>query len=97
MQLYTREAEDILRETNNQLAWWLEIFTAEPLGIYYFGSFDNRLQAEWAKPIYIKNLEELGYKVLDSSIKQCQPRDLSLVGEKLKESDFKCFPPLLVF
>lgn len=92
MQIHTREANDILNSTTVQLGWWIEVFTSRPLGIYYFGSFENRLEAEWAKLGCIVNLEIQGRKVLDANIKQCQPRELSLTDDQLKDSDFKFFP-----
>lgn len=97
MQTHTREVDDLLNPTTVQLGWWIEVFTAEPLGIYYFGSFDNRLEAEWAKPDRIENLELQGYQVLETNIKQCQPRERSLTDNQLKDSDFKLFPPPLNF
>lgn len=60
--------------------WWVKISTSQPKCVYYFGSFDNRLEAVKALPGYIEDLEEEQAKGIFAEIKQEYPQLLT-IGE----------------
>ncbi len=56
-----------------QMPWWVEISTAKPSCLYYFGPFDTVEEAEFHKPGYVEDLENEGADGVVVIIKQCQP------------------------
>ena len=61
--------------------WWIEIRTANPSCIYYFGAFASFTAAAQAQYGYILDLLDESAKILSAEIKQCQPEHLTLVIE----------------
>lgn len=60
-------------------AWWLEVTTAEPHCIYYFGPFEQAAEAESARSGYIQDLESEGAKGISSHVKRCNPKSITIV------------------
>jgi hypothetical protein len=54
-------------------AWWVEITTAKPHCVYYFGPFPSAVEADAAKPGYIEDLEGELAQDIRSVIKRCKP------------------------
>ncbi len=62
-------------------SWWIEIKTATPCCIYFFGPFDGLEEAKQEQPGYVDDLVQekaVGIKV---EIKQCQPTRLTIFEE----------------
>ena len=62
-----------------KFGWWIEILTNNPSYIYYFGAFKNHWEARWSKNGYIQDLEEEGAEIINIQIKQCQPKQLTIL------------------
>ncbi len=78
-----RELNKIFNDEPVEFGWWLEISTAQPTAIYYFGSFDSQLEAELAKAGYIEDLKQEEAEVVTVRIKQCRPRQLTICEDEL--------------
>ncbi len=90
-----RELNKIFNDEPIEFGWWLEISTAQPTAIYYFGSFDSQLEAELAKAGYIEDLKQEEAEVVTVRIKQCRPRQLTICEDELgapTASAFSQFP-----
>jgi hypothetical protein len=61
-----------------ELAWWVEIITAEPACTYYFGPFISAKEALLSKDDYIEDLEQEEAKGITVQIKQCHPQELTI-------------------
>jgi hypothetical protein len=59
-------------------AWWVEILTAQPTCIYYFGPFANGQEAEMAAPGYISDLEGESAQDIQFRIKRLKPDRLTI-------------------
>jgi Domain of unknown function (DUF1816) len=57
-----------------ELGWWIEILTAQPLCLYYFGAFTSHQE--------VQQLESA--TILSVNIRFCQPSQLTLTGEDLR-------------
>jgi hypothetical protein len=66
-----------------EFGWWIEILTANPMYIYYFGAFDNYYEAVRYKNGYIQDLSREGSLILDIQINQCQPKQLTICVESM--------------
>lgn len=62
--------------------WWIEIVTANPKCIYYFGPFHNSQEAETMRPGYIEDLQAEGAKDIQAIVKYCKPQQLTVFEEK---------------
>ena len=62
-------------------AWWVEINTASPRCIYYFGPFDTDVEAKTAYPGYIEDLDGEGAQGIVVIIKRCKPDALTIFDE----------------
>lgn len=62
-------------------AWWVEITTAEPQCIYYFGPFPSSRSAITAYPEYIEDLNGEGAKGVAVIVRRCQPEVLTIFEE----------------
>jgi Domain of unknown function (DUF1816) len=65
-------------DQQRNLGWWIEIFTAHPACIYYFGVFEHAHLAEAALPEFINDLLDEGAKGLVSRIDYHSPIDLTI-------------------
>ena len=67
-------------------SWWVEIITAKPNCIYYFGPFQNSKEAETAYPGYVEDLESEAAQGIEVNIKRCKPDVLTVEDEQAKLS-----------
>jgi hypothetical protein len=58
--------------------WWVKITTSKPKCIYYFGSFDSKMEAINALPGYVEDLENEQAKEILIEIKQDNPTQLTI-------------------
>ena len=63
--------------------WWLEIQTENPQCTYYFGPFDNALEARALQDGYLEDLMAEQAQIVAVEIKQCQPKQLTVCQESL--------------
>ena len=64
------------------MAWWVEISTAKPGCIYYFGPFQNLEEAGTACPGYVEDLESEQAQGIQINIKFCKPNVLTVFDEE---------------
>jgi hypothetical protein len=57
--------------------WWVEITTFIPHCVYYFGPFLDFAEASHMKPYYIEDLIAEGAQNITTTIKRCQPAELT--------------------
>ncbi|ESA36616.1 phycobilisome linker [Leptolyngbya sp. Heron Island J] len=59
--------------------WWVEISTAQPRCLYYFGPFSTESEAIQYQGGYIEDLEQEGAQQIDVTIKCCaEPAHLTV-------------------
>jgi hypothetical protein len=58
--------------------WWVEILTAIPSCIYYFGPFSTLEEAQEMCPGYIQDLQEEGAQEINVHIQRCCPAALTI-------------------
>lgn len=75
--------EDVLPDILSKLdtSWWVEISTAKPHCIYYFGPFQNFTEAETSYPGYVEDLESEVAQGIVVNIKRCKPDVLTVEDE----------------
>lgn len=85
------KSKNIIDQNSEFIAfgWWVEIFTIKPICLYYFGPFDQRLDAENTQNSYIEDLQDEGSDIISAQTKRCQPRQLTLSQIDLKPTDFR--------
>jgi hypothetical protein len=59
------------------LPWWVEISTAQPHCLYYFGPFESADEAQAHQPGYFEDLQIEGAQGITTTIKQGQPEILT--------------------
>ncbi len=71
-----------------EFGWWIEIITANPTCVYYFGAFTYPWEAEWFKRGYMQDLEEEKAEIVSIKVRRCQPQSLTIYlgWEKLREN-----------
>jgi hypothetical protein len=62
--------------------WWVEISTAQPRCIYYFGPFQNLKEAETAYLGYVEDLENESSQGIVVNMKRCNPNLLTVFEEE---------------
>jgi hypothetical protein len=72
-------------------AWWVEVLTTQPKCTYYFGPFANVEEANLASVGYVEDLEGESAQGIQTQVKRCQPRQLTIDDEY----DEKLRSPLL--
>ncbi len=65
----------------SQLLWWLEIQTAKPYCIYYFGPFASPKEARLHQAGYVEDLVHEQAEGITIQLKQCQPKELTICSE----------------
>ncbi len=60
------------------LAWWVEVKTSLPACIYFFGPFLSQTEAKVALPGYVEDLETEQAQKISTTVKQCQPSQLTV-------------------
>jgi hypothetical protein len=73
-----------LDNSNHELGWWLEILTAQPLCLYYFGAFETRLEATSLQRGFIEDLLQENALILSTNLQFLQPSQLTLIGDELR-------------
>ncbi len=68
-----------------KLGWWIEVFTALPACIYYFGAFENCELAEAAMPAFINDLINKGARGVIARVDFHRPIDLT--NNRLNQQD----------
>lgn len=62
--------------------WWVEIYTAKPECIYYFGPFDSAKEAKLNQIGYIEDLVQEEAEGITVNIVQCLPNNLTIFDEE---------------
>ena len=63
------------------LLWWLEITTAKPHCIYWFGPFASPQEANLYQFGYVEDLVEEQAEGITIKLKQCQPKELTICSD----------------
>lgn len=79
-----------------RFSWWIEVFTTQPICIYYFGPFDNPSEANAAQDGYLQDLKREGANIVSVRTHLCQPRKLTIYENELTIHDLE-FGPLTFF
>ena len=69
---------ETIDSVESRLAWWIEITTAKPYCIYYFGPFDSKAEAVVAQYGYIEDLITEKASGISVEIKTAQPKLLTV-------------------
>jgi hypothetical protein len=75
-----------------RLNWWIEVFTAHPLCIYYFGPFEHQAEAKVAQAGHLEDLRQEGAEIISVSTHFCQPRRLTIEEHELTIRDLAIGP-----
>jgi hypothetical protein len=67
-----------------ELGWWIEILTAQPLCLYYFGSFTSHQEVQKLKAGFIEDLLLESATILWVDVQFCQPSQLTLTRDDLR-------------
>ncbi|AFZ37092.1 protein of unknown function DUF1816 [Stanieria cyanosphaera PCC 7437] len=65
-----------------QLPWWVKIETTIPRCTYFFGPFDNLLEAKLFQPGYVQDLEEEQAQGITVKIEQRNVTQLTIIEEE---------------
>jgi Domain of unknown function (DUF1816) len=79
-------------KTSEELRWWLEVRTINPICIYFFGPFENQSEAEASQEGFVQDLESENAWVLYANVKLDNPRQLTIDAEELSLDDLRFFP-----
>ncbi len=80
------QRQDLLGENATSVwGWWIELHTAQPNCLYYFGPFANVSEAENSKLGYIQDLNEEGAQNIAVKVNWCKPRQLTVVLDEPAE------------
>ncbi len=71
-------------------AWWVEITTAKPHCVYYFGPFTSESEADAAKAGYVEDLESESAQGIRVNIKRCKPTEMTIDCETESEKSSMC-------
>jgi hypothetical protein len=71
-------------------AWWVEITTAKPHCVYYFGPFTSAAEADTAKAGYVEDLESESAQGIRVNIKRCKPTEMTIDCETESEKSSLC-------
>jgi Domain of unknown function (DUF1816) len=71
-------------------AWWVEITTAKPHCVYYFGPFTSAVEADNAKAGYVEDLEGESAQGIRVNIKRCKPTEITIDCETEAEKSSMC-------
>ncbi|GBO56330.1 hypothetical protein APA_4660 [Pseudanabaena sp. lw0831] len=67
-----------------ELGWWIEILTAQPLCLYYFGAFTSHQEVNQLKSGFIEDLLLESATILWVDIRFCQPSHITLTRDALR-------------
>lgn len=72
--------------------WWLEVGTANPPCLDFYGPFDNKAKAETAK-LELAKTSKRASPIIFSHSKFCQPRQRTLTEKDFTIQDLEDCPP----
>ncbi len=72
--------------------WWLEVGTANPPCIDFYGPFEDKAEAEAAKLEYVRKSKKAS-QIIFSHSKFCQPRQRTLTENDFTIQDLEACPP----
>ena len=70
---------DLLVLKSPKPPYWIEIKTKNPTCVYYFGHFNHPLAAKLMQQGYIKDLIDEAAVIVSVRIKQCNPKELTII------------------
>jgi len=73
----------------SSMKWWVEIFTAQPFCLYYFGDFQTFQQARILKQGFKQDLLDEGSTIISLAIKYCSPQQLTIRSSELTPQVFE--------
>ncbi|BAZ42109.1 hypothetical protein NIES4101_80770 [Calothrix sp. NIES-4101] len=73
--------KDIIISVTKRQDWWVEISTAQPNCIYYFGPFPQHQEAEIMSSGYVEDLQAEGAREIKTIIKRCHPDQITICEE----------------
>lgn len=65
--------------------WWVELHTARPDCLYYFGPFSSAAEAKNSVQGYIQDLSDEGAENITVQVKQCKPSQLTSPSRQSSE------------
>ena len=74
-------------EFNNSgydLGWYIEILTARPLCLYYFGSFGTEQEAQQLQSGFVEDLRLENALIISINHRFFQPSEVTLTGDNLR-------------
>lgn len=86
--LKTRQLKTFDKGDDLCLSWWLEVGTANPVSIHYYGPFDSQVEAEATSHATDKESQ-----VIYSYSRFCQPRQRTIEQNELTIQDMEACPP----
>lgn len=80
--------------STHELGWWIEIMTAQPLYLYYFGAFSTPEEAKNLQAGFIEDLLLENALIVSTNLRFFQPQQLTLSGDDLRSNSpvFKRIP-----
>lgn len=84
----TRASKDSDKNDDLCSGWWLEVGTANPPCINYYGPYNNQVEADAAKQD-----SEQESKNIYSYSRSCQPRQRTIKEQELTIQDLEGCPP----
>lgn len=79
----------VITEPVSGRKWWVEIFTAQPFCLYYFGDFQTFQQARILKQGFKQDLLDEGSTIISLAIKYCSPQQLTIRSSELTTEVFE--------
>lgn len=78
---FSKNSQHDLTEKPSPSTQWIEMETEFPHCIYYFGPFASCKEAQAELAGYLEDLEQEGAKVTAFQIKECEPKELTIVSD----------------
>lgn len=69
--------------------WWIELFTAKPFCLYYFGAFQTFQEARILKQGFKQDLLDEGASIVCLTIKYCSPNQVTIPCSELTSQEFE--------
>ena len=91
------EKRQIIAEPISSMKWWIEIFTAQPFCLYYFGDFQTFQQARILKQGFKQDLLDEGATIISLAIKYCAPQQLTIRSSELTNQEFDRLQSELIY
>jgi len=91
------EPRQVIVEPVSPMKWWIEIFTAQPFCLYYFGDFQTFQQARILKQGFKEDLLDEGATIISLAIKYCSPQQLTIRSSELTTQEFDRLQSELIY